>query len=137
MMQRVLIVDRDAAARTAIKTFLEYKGFDVVALDGDHLGRRRFNAGEFALAIVDIGMPGLDSLDAVRQLRAADPELAIIAVLALALQDTGRPRSDLAAAAYDLGAAYILSKPFRPAELLQAMNKYIRANGKPPAGRED
>jgi DNA-binding response OmpR family regulator len=43
----------------------------------------------------------------------------------------------LAAAAYGLGAAYILSKPFRPAELLQAMNKYIRANGKPPAGRED
>lgn len=136
-MQRVLIVDRDAAARTAIRTFLEYKGFDVVAFDADRLGRHQIGAGEFALAIVDIGMPGSDSLDTIRRLRAIDAELAIIAVSALALQDGAPSRADLVAAASDLGAAYILSKPFRPAELLETMNKCLGENRRPPTGRKD
>ncbi len=123
----------NATASAAIKTYLEYKGFEVVAPNGDGSGRYQIQAGEFALAIVDVGVSASAGLGVIKAMRDADAELGIIAISASVLQGVHEPGSDLAVAAGAPGAAQFLSAPFHPSELLQVMNRCLRGRNGPPS----
>lgn len=81
-MQRVLVVDDDPAVTSVLKRGLAYEGFAVdTAASGEEalaLARQRLPD----LVILDIMMPGLDGLEVLRRLRAADPQLPILMLTA-------------------------------------------------------
>jgi CheY-like chemotaxis protein len=56
-MSRILIVDDDPLIRSATRTWLENKGFEVVIADGAESGLDALENGTFDLMIVDIFMP--------------------------------------------------------------------------------
>jgi DNA-binding NtrC family response regulator len=115
---RILIVDDEANARTALAELLRDEGFQVeTAADG-------FKAlpklEEFApdLLLTDLKMPGLDGLELMQRAREGDPEIASVVMTAYGAIDT-------AVAAMRQGAADYLTKPINVDELLIVMDRVL------------
>jgi DNA-binding NtrC family response regulator len=115
---RVLIVDDEANARTALAELLRDEGFGVeTAADG-------FKAlpklEEFApdLVLTDLCMPGMSGLDLMKKARELDPETVSVVMTAHGAVDT-------AVAAMRQGAADYLTKPIIVDELLIIIDREL------------
>ncbi|HYA08332.1 MAG TPA: response regulator [Gaiellaceae bacterium] len=108
----VLVADDDDDILLLVTTRLRRDGFEVIqARDGDEalglaLERRP------AIAVLDIGVPGLDGLDVVRAIRAdaATKEMRVILLTAKAQESDVRR-------GFEAGADAYVKKPFSPADL--------------------
>jgi CheY-like chemotaxis protein len=110
MTAAVLVVDDNATHASLVRDVVTGCGHEaIVALDGNEALFRIRQRG-YELVITDLRMPGMDGLELIERLRAADPNMAIIALTAFAAAETGRR-------ALQAGAGAYLSKPFRPSEL--------------------
>ena len=120
-MTRILVMDDDALLRAAIRVALEAAGYDVLeAADGD-VGLRLYHEHGADLVLVDIFMPNRDGLEVIRDLRAARPQLKILAVSGGG--QTGQ--IEILKAATALGASRTLRKPFEPRHLLSAIRDLL------------
>ncbi|MFB3902316.1 MAG: response regulator [Acidobacteriota bacterium] len=70
------------------------------------------------LVLTDLMMPGMDGLTIIRAMRRASPNLKIIA--ATGLIDDARAKTAL-----DLGVQKVLSKPYSPLGLLNAVRETL------------
>jgi DNA-binding response OmpR family regulator len=108
----ILVADDDDDILLLVTTRLRRDGFDVVsASSGDRaldLARER----KPTLAVLDIGMPGLDGLEVLEQIRA-DEELRGMLVILL----TAKAQESDVRRGYESGADAYVKKPFSPAEL--------------------
>jgi DNA-binding response OmpR family regulator len=108
----VLVADDDDDILLLVTTRLRRDGFDVVAArDGEEalaLAKERHPA----VAVLDIGMPGLDGLEVLQRIRA-DDDLAGTRVLLL----TAKAQESDVRRGYDAGADAYVRKPFSPSEL--------------------
>jgi CheY-like chemotaxis protein len=117
----VLVADDNEVAQRLCRRVLEKAGYNVLVA-GDGL-----EAVDVALAqspvvvLMDVAMPGVDGLEAMRRIKAAKPNLPIVIASAHSMA-SDRERF-LAAGADD-----VLSKPFRLAELVEVVE---RLAGKP------
>jgi len=68
---RVLIVDDNAANRTAFSAVLE-KDFDVVVVESGEAAVRICRDQTFAVIVLDVRMPGMDGFDTAEALRKAE-----------------------------------------------------------------
>jgi DNA-binding NarL/FixJ family response regulator len=77
---RILIADDHEVARRGVRSLLEsHAGWEVCGEAAD--GREAVNAAARLkpdLVLLDIGMPGLNGLDATRQILAADPDIRVL-----------------------------------------------------------
>jgi DNA-binding NarL/FixJ family response regulator len=113
---RVLLADDHRLLREAFAQLLE-PSCDVVGAVGD--GRAMLAAARGLLpdiAVLDIGMPGLNGLDAARQLKRELPQIKIIFL-------TMNEDPDLAAEAFRCGASAYLLKNSAASELRQAIEE--------------
>jgi NarL family two-component system response regulator LiaR len=113
---RVLIVDDHAVVREGLRTFLELQdGIDVVgeAGDGDE-GVRLAELLHPDVVLMDLVMPRLDGVGAMRRLRASSSEVRVV-VLTSFLED------EHLLPAMQAGAAGYLLKNAEPAELARAI----------------
>ena len=124
-MPRILVIDDEVHARAAILIALEAKGFDVVGVENGALGLRAFESSHFDLVVVDIYMPGMDGVKIVKALRERSPNLPVIAISGVLLKSSGRTALDFLSMAPTLSNVICLQKPFRSAELLQAIQNAI------------
>ncbi|MEO5845555.1 MAG: response regulator transcription factor [Caldimonas sp.] len=109
---------RDALARVVLQVDAEAR----VQAVGDYTALREILAGTLPdLLIVDLNMPGMSGLDALRQLRQSHPSLAI--VVASGQDDPPTIRAVLAT-----GANGFVPKSEPPELLIQAL-KLVRAGG--------
>ena len=84
--------------------------------------RAAIEAEEFALAVIDVGLPGADGLTLVRRLRSAGITMPTLMLTArCTLTDKVK--------ALDIGADDFLSKPFEPAELAARCRALMRRAG--------
>jgi AmiR/NasT family two-component response regulator len=114
VVARVVIAEDEAIIRLDLKEILTSAGYEVVGESG-----RGDEAVELVaehqpdLAILDIKMPGLDGLQAARQITSQHQ----VAVMLL----TAFSQRDLIEEARDAGVAAYLVKPFQARELLPAV----------------
>ncbi len=92
----VLLVDDNDDGRRMLRELLEGAGHKVTeAADGPQ-ALERASAGAFDVALIDIGLPGLDGLEVARRLRRMRPRLATTLLVAItgygAPQDHARSR---------------------------------------------
>jgi two-component system response regulator MprA len=129
---RILVVDDDAAVRDSLARTLRFEGYQVdTACDGQQ-ALDAVRAGEPDAMILDVSMPGLDGLQACRQLRAA---AVLLPILMLTARDSVGDR----VAGLDAGADDYLVKPFALQELLARLRALLRRTllaAPPDAGRQ-
>jgi two-component system, NarL family, invasion response regulator UvrY len=119
-MTRVMLVDDHAIVRMGFRMLLANAGLEVVAEAG---------SGEEAcqdypkvlpeVVVMDLSMPGMGGLEAVRRLLAQDPKARVLALSAH--EDTAHPQRVLRA-----GALGYLAKRGAPDELIKAVRTVAR-----------
>lgn len=120
-MPKILIIDDEEMVRDVLKQTLEREGYEVeAAADGQH-GLSLFQTWGPDLVVTDILMPGKEGLETIRELRAEDPEVQIIAI------SGGGDRGDLnfLRAASMFGAVRTLSKPISRDDLLPMVRELV------------
>src|SRR5262249_39537933 len=123
-MARILVIDDQTSVRNAIRAMLEYAGHTVVAAECGHNAVGAIEAFAFDLVMVDIIMPGLDGLDTIKILHDSAPSVPIIAMSGYSFRG-GSSDLDYLHMACELGASCCLQKPFRPRELMEAIERCL------------
>jgi two-component system response regulator NreC len=113
---RIVIADDHPVVRRGLRQLLEYEqGFEVVAEAGDLDSARRYVRGHRPRVLVlDLNMPGGSSLDAIEEILAESPGLAIVV---LTMQD----EPAYARRALSAGALGYVLKEAADTELVQAI----------------
>ena len=115
---RLLVVDDEANARTALAELLRDEGYTVeTAADGF---KALPKVEEFApdLLLTDLRMPGLDGIELMRKAREIDPEITSVVMTAHGTIDT-------AVGAMRQGAADYLTKPINVDELVIVIERAL------------
>ena len=120
-MARILIVDDEPAVQLTIRLLLERAGHSVVTAGDGRNGLAIFEAEAFDLLFVDIFMPGMDGLETMRRVRQQQPLIPIIVMSGHLVPSDATSGPDFLNMATRLGAVRCLQKPFRPADLLAAV----------------
>jgi two-component system response regulator MprA len=112
----VLVADDNDVAQRLCKRVLEKAGYTVlIAADGLQAVDVALGAHP-GMILMDVAMPGIDGLEAMKRIKAQKPDLAIVIASAHSMA-SDRERF-LAAGADD-----VLSKPFRLADLVAIVDK--------------
>jgi putative two-component system response regulator len=110
-MPQLLIVDDDEALRRWEERVVRDNGYSCDgACDADD-ARRRLHSESYALALLDVNMPGDSGIELLSQIRREHPDVAVLMV-------TGEDSTELAMTAIELGAYGYMVKPVRSGELL-------------------
>jgi PAS domain S-box-containing protein len=119
--QRVLLVEDDAEAGAMLTMILGEQGAAVRHVTGVDAALQCLQAATFDLLISDIGMPGRDGYELIRELRrgeGAGPRLPAIALTAFSRE---ADRAAALAAGFDVH----LGKPLRPQLLLAQIQRLL------------
>ncbi len=114
MTVRVVIAEDEAIIRLDLKETLEEEGYEVVGRTGrgdEAVALVKEHKPD--IAILDIKMPGLDGLEAAREI-AGERRAAVLILTAFS-------QKDLIQQARDAGALAYLVKPFQKSELIPAI----------------
>lgn len=119
---RVLVVEDVPSQQKLLVTFFKKAGHAVAAADCGSAAIELVRQRPFDVVLMDVQMPGMNGLDAMRAIREAeegsDRHVAIVAVTAHAL--AGDAEQCLAA-----GADAYLRKPIRLSELMELLNQLV------------
>lgn len=116
---RLLLVEDDDLVADAILRSLTAASYAVHRVRSAEAAQAAIACEEFALAVIDVGLPGADGLTLVRRLRSAGKSLPTLVLTArCTLTDKVK--------ALDLGADDFLSKPFEAAELAARCRALMR-----------
>ncbi len=116
---RILIAEDDAALAEGLSRLLEAEGYAVDVVDTGERALLAAGTEKFDLAILDIGLPGVDGFEVLRRLRSSGRKLP---VLVLTARDAVGDRVH----GLDLGADDYMAKPFSTPELAARVRALIR-----------
>ncbi len=118
----VLLVDDNDDGRKMLREVLEGAGHQVTEAEDGPTALERAASGAFDVALIDIGLPGLDGLEVARRLRGMGPRLAT--TLLVAITGFGAPQDHArnSAAGFDLH----LVKPIDGIDLLDQVHRLLR-----------
>lgn len=111
-MARIVVADDDADIRELVEFKLTALGHEIVAVPDGAAAVEACQAQRPDLAVLDVMMPGVSGLDAIRVIRA-DPMLSDLPVILL----TARAQESDVETGFDSGADDYITKPFSPREL--------------------
>lgn len=123
-MPCILVVDDDPLVSSAIRSWLELRGFAVVVADDGISGLNALDRSTFDLMIIDIFMPHLRGFESIRVFHQAAPSVPLIAISGY-LPSQPSPTPDFLRMALDLGALRCLRKPFTSTTLLSVIDECL------------
>jgi two-component system KDP operon response regulator KdpE len=132
--QRVLVVDDEPPIRRFLRTSLGAQGYQVFEAEDAASARTALQRNAIDVLVLDLGLPGADGFDIIRELRESGSALPIV-VLSSRADEAGKVR------ALDLGADDYVTKPFGMDELLArlraALRHRLQQQGERPVFRVD
>jgi len=121
---RILLVDDDLELAGMLRDYLVCDGFEVLAVPDGESGVGEALSGNFALVVLDVMMPGIGGIEALRRIRAA----STVPVLMLTARGDDLDRI----VGLELGADDYVPKPCLPRELAARLRAILRRSQ--PAG---
>ena len=118
-MPRVLVVDDQSDVRTMIGIVLRINRFEAVEADSAAAGLKAFEESGFDLVIVDVFLRDTNGVDLIMKMRERRPDLPVVAI-------SGMTTLDFLTESLELSNVVCLQKPFRPNELMAAIER-VRA----------
>lgn len=116
---RIYLIEDDRRLASVLERALQDEGYTVECAHDGHAGGSLLTVGAADLAILDLGLPGRDGLELLRELRDGGSTMPVLIL-------TGRDAIDQRVAGLDLGADDYLVKPFALDELLARMRALMR-----------
>lgn len=117
-MSRILIAEDEAGIASFVAKGLERNGYSTACVESGAAALERATDAEFDLLVLDLGLPDIDGLDVLNELRLRGERMPVIILTA---------RHDVVAG-FDLGADDYVTKPFRFEELLARVKARIRSS---------
>jgi two-component system KDP operon response regulator KdpE len=118
MPVRVLVIDDEPPIRKLLRMGLNAEGYETLDAPNGKAGLERL-AENPDLVILDLGLPDVDGLELLRQIRARNDRVPIVV-----LSSRGDERGKVEA--LDQGADDYVTKPFGMAELLARLRTALR-----------
>lgn len=119
MSRTVLIVDDAVFMRTMISDILKQAGFEVVGEASSGVDAiEKYKELRPDLVTMDIVMPDMGGIDAVREIMKTDPSARILMCSAMGQQG-------LVVEAIQAGARDFVVKPFQPSRVLEAVQRLL------------
>jgi two-component system chemotaxis response regulator CheY len=119
MAKSILICDDAAFMRMMIKDILTKNGYEIVAeAENGAIAVEKYPDTKPDLVLMDITMPELDGIGALKQIKAADPNAKVIMCSAMGQQA-------MVIESIQAGAKDFIVKPFQADRVLEAVRKVI------------
>ena len=116
-MKNVLIVDDALFMRYSLRQMLENNNYNVVGeADNGMNALIKYKELEPDIVTMDITMPEIDGIEAVRLIRKVDPNARIVMISAMGQESMVRD-------AIVAGAQGFLVKPFKEADVVNALSR--------------
>jgi DNA-binding NtrC family response regulator len=115
---RVLVVDDEVNARTALAELLREEGYDVEMAADAFKALGKYESFAPHVVVTDLKMPGMDGIELVKKIRASEEPSAVVVMTAFGAVQT-------AVDAMRAGASDYLTKPLNFAELLVVLDKVL------------
>jgi DNA-binding response OmpR family regulator len=119
-MSQILIVEDEQRISSFVSKGLRANGFATVVVSTGEQALARLRGDEFDLVILDIGLPGIDGYEVLRELRSWDAAIQVVML-------TARDEVDDTVHGLEVGADDYITKPFRFEELLARVRARLRS----------
>ena len=123
-ISRILIVDEDRQIASNIESYLNTYGFQCESARTAADFMRKLKQVNPALCIVDLGLPDIDGMDLVRDIKANSSAGVLIL--------TGRSHVSDKVMGLEIGADDYMVKPFDPRELVARVKSVLRRQAESP-----
>jgi DNA-binding response OmpR family regulator len=120
-LPRILVIDDQADVRAMICIVLRINHFELVEAASATAALKAFESSKFDLAVVDIFLQGTNGFDLIAIMRERAPDLPIVAI-------SGMTTLDFVSQSPELSNVVCLQKPFRPNDLMAAIEAARRFN---------
>lgn len=115
----ILVVDDAGFMRAKIKNILTSNGYEVCGeAENGAVGVQKFTELRPDLTLMDVTMPVMDGMDALKEIKRIDPEANVIMCSAMG-------QEEFVVEAIQAGAKDFIVKPFETARLLEAVRKSL------------
>jgi len=112
-------VDDEPGVRSALVGILSDEGFDVASAESGESGLEVFEQRPFDAVLLDVWLPGIDGLEALRRLRQKHPDVQVVMI-------SGHGTIDTAVRATKLGAFDFVEKPLSLEKTLLVLRNALR-----------
>lgn len=121
MTKRILITDDALFMRVTLKNILTQHGYDVVGEAQNGVEAvKLYNELKPDLVTMDITMPEMDGIQALKEIKAADGQANVIMCTVMG-------QKNMAVEAIQAGAKDFIVKPFQPERVIEAISKILAA----------
>ena len=118
-MKTVLLVDDAAFMRSSLKIMLERNGYQVIGeAENGAKAIEKYNETKPDLVLMDITMPEMDGIQALKKIIAGDPNALVIMCSAMGQQA-------MVIESIQSGAKDFIVKPFQADRVLEAVKKVV------------
>ncbi len=121
MSEKILLVDDDIALAEMIRDYLMQEGFEASMVHDGERGVREALSGNYAIAVLDVMMPDMSGIEALRRIRS-ESSMPVIMLTARG-DDTDR------IIGLELGADDYVPKPCTPRELTARIRAILKRTG--------
>jgi DNA-binding response OmpR family regulator len=119
---RILLIEDDPMIGKSLREALQDSGMSVDWAHNGEDGESALSVGQYALVLLDIGLPGKSGIDVLRAARKGGDKTPLLLI-------TARDELDDRVAGLDLGADDYLAKPFEMRELMARIRAVLRRYG--------
>lgn len=118
-MGKILVVDDNMHNRYIARFLLEHAGYIIEEAESGEQALQLSKDGQFDLVLMDIQMPGMDGIEAMRLMREQGVITPVVALTAKAMH--GDREKIL-----EQGCDGYISKPFKVEEFVQQVESYLQ-----------
>jgi len=122
---QVLFVEDDAMNRRVVRDMLMVAGAEMAEAPDAETGLAMISEGGYDIVLMDLRMPGMDGLNAIRQIRARGDAKAMLPVIVV----TADTANDIRADCLRSGADDVILKPVAMKALFDAIGKTLAKSG--------